>query len=60
MGGMLAQADLAIENLKHRNGPADELHTIRGLAIRAAGGVRQLMIYAGHEDADPRRSISRC
>ena len=53
MGGILAQADLALENVKHNNNPADELHTIRGLAIRAAGGVRQLMIYAGHEDACP-------
>jgi PAS domain S-box-containing protein len=53
IGGILAQADLAMENLKHPNGPADQLHTIRGLAVRAAGGVRQLMIYAGHEDACP-------
>jgi two-component system, cell cycle sensor histidine kinase and response regulator CckA len=51
MGGMLIQADLAVQNLSDRDGPADQLNAIRGLAIRAAGVVRQLMIYAGHEDA---------
>jgi PAS domain S-box-containing protein len=50
MGGMLAQADLAMKTFSDRDGPAHQLRTIRGLAIRAAGVVRQLMIYAGHED----------
>ena len=51
LGGVLAQADLALSELADGSPPDEPLNRIRTVAIRGAGIVRQLMIYAGHEDA---------
>ena len=51
LGGVLAQADLAIEELASGARPDEELNRIRAVAIGGAGIVRQLMIYAGQENA---------
>ena len=51
LGGVLAQADLALSELADGTSPDEPLNRIRTVAIRGAGIVRQLMIYAGHEDA---------
>ena len=53
LGGVLAQADLALEELDDGGCPREELKSIRAVAIRGAGIVRQLMIYAGQENAVP-------
>ena len=49
LGGVLAQADLAIAELADGAPPHEQLNNIRTVAIRGAGIVRQLMIYAGQE-----------
>jgi PAS domain S-box-containing protein len=49
LGGVLAQADLAVARLASGSFAEEQLQTIRGIAIRGAGIVRQLMIYAGQE-----------
>ena len=49
LGGVLAQADIALAELSAGVLPEEELNNIRGVAIRGAGIVRQLMIYAGQE-----------
>ena len=49
LGGVLAQADLAVEELASGSNPAEELRGIRKLAIRGSEIVRQLMVYAGIE-----------
>jgi two-component system, cell cycle sensor histidine kinase and response regulator CckA len=49
LGGVLAQADLAFENVASGVFPIEPLSKIRNVAIRGSGIVRQLMIYAGHE-----------
>jgi nitrogen-specific signal transduction histidine kinase/CheY-like chemotaxis protein len=49
LGGVLAQADLAFEDVASGVVPVDPLSKIRNVAIRGSGIVRQLMIYAGHE-----------
>jgi PAS domain S-box-containing protein len=51
LGGVLAQADLALGEISDGAVPEEELNSIRGVAIRGAGIVRQLMIYAGQESA---------
>jgi PAS domain S-box-containing protein len=51
LGGVLAQADLALEELADSASPVEQLNNIRAVAIRGAGIVRQLMIYAGQESA---------
>jgi len=49
---VLAQADLALMELAAGSHPEEELQRIREVAIRGAGIVRQLMIYAGKESED--------
>jgi PAS domain S-box-containing protein len=51
LGGVLAHADLALAELGGGVSPDEELRGIRAVAIRGAGIVRQLMIYAGQENA---------
>jgi nitrogen-specific signal transduction histidine kinase/CheY-like chemotaxis protein len=49
LGGVLAQAELAMEECASGDWPNDELRAIRAVAIRGSEIVRQLMIYAGRE-----------
>lgn len=49
LGAILAQADLALAEAIAGEPPQEELNNICAIAIRGAGIVRQLMIYAGHE-----------
>jgi PAS domain S-box-containing protein len=49
LGGVLVQAEMALEELEEGARPDEQLMNIRAVAIRGAGIVRQLMIYAGHE-----------
>jgi len=49
LGGVLAQADLALEEFDAGSSPKEELMGIREVAIRGSDIVRQLMIYAGKE-----------
>ena len=49
LGGVLAQAELAAEELAAGSDPQQELKEIRDAAIRGSEIVRQLMIYAGKE-----------
>jgi PAS domain S-box-containing protein len=51
LGAVLAQADVALTELAAGASPAEQLNHIRAVAIRGAGIVRQLMIYAGQETA---------
>lgn len=51
LGAVVAQADLAISEVSEGASPEEPLHKIRTVAIRGAGIVRQLMIYAGQEKA---------
>ena len=51
LGAVVAQADLAITEISEGTSPQAPLHKIRTVAIRGAGIVRQLMIYAGQEKA---------
>jgi len=53
LGGILAQADLALEESGNGSYPAQELTAIRNVAIRGSEIVRQLMIYAGKETDVP-------
>jgi PAS domain S-box-containing protein len=53
LGGVLAQAELALAELPPDAAAQQELNNIRGVAMRGAGIVRQLMIYAGQEAAAP-------
>ena len=50
LGGVLAQADLALEDISSGAFPVEPLSKIRNVAIRGSAIVRQLMIYAGHEN----------
>lgn len=50
MGGVLAQADLALQELSTGSPVDEELQSIRAIAIRGAEIVRQLLIYAGREN----------
>jgi signal transduction histidine kinase/ActR/RegA family two-component response regulator len=47
LGGVLAQAELALEEYQAGSSPEEELKRIRDGAIRGSEIVRQLMIYAG-------------
>jgi nitrogen-specific signal transduction histidine kinase/CheY-like chemotaxis protein len=49
MGAVLAQADLALEEVDAGSSPKEELKGIRDVALRGSEIVRQLMIYAGEE-----------
>src|SRR5262249_9041263 len=49
LGGVLAQAELALEECDAGESPREELIAIRAGAIRGAEIVRQLMMYAGRE-----------
>jgi PAS domain S-box-containing protein len=49
LGGVLAQAELALEEYQAGSSPEEELKRIRDGAIRGSEIVRQLMIYAGKE-----------
>jgi two-component system cell cycle sensor histidine kinase/response regulator CckA len=49
LGGVLAQAELALEELASGSSPHGELMAIRDVALRGSEIVRQLMIYAGKE-----------
>jgi PAS domain S-box-containing protein len=49
LGGVLAQAELALEELAAGSGPEEELKAIRNVAIRGSEIVRELMIYAGRD-----------
>jgi PAS domain S-box-containing protein len=49
LGGVLAQADLALAELRAGSSPEEELMAIREVALRGSEVVRQLMIYAGKE-----------
>ncbi len=51
LGGILAQADLALQELAGP-GPEEELQRIRDVAIHGAGIVRQLMVYVGVESEE--------
>jgi two-component system, cell cycle sensor histidine kinase and response regulator CckA len=51
MGGVLAQADLALAELAAGADAREQLNNIRGVAVRGAGIVRQLLIYSGQENA---------
>lgn len=49
MAGVMAQAELGLEEVIAGSNPASELKSIRDLAIHGAEIVRELMIYAGKE-----------
>jgi CheY-like chemotaxis protein/two-component sensor histidine kinase len=49
LGGVLAEAELALEELATGSRPEEELNLIRKMAIRGSEIVRELMIYAGKE-----------
>jgi PAS domain S-box-containing protein len=49
LGGVLAQAELAVSELAAGVNPGEELRAIREVALRGSEIVRQLMIYAGKE-----------
>ena len=49
LGAVLAQAELALDDLAGGSHPEEELKAIRDIAVRGSEIVRQLMIYAGKE-----------
>ena len=49
LGGVMAQAELALEEYQAGSSPEEELKRIRDGAIRGSEIVRQLMFYAGKE-----------
>ena len=51
LGAVLAQADVALAECTAGSSPEEELERIRNTALRGSEIVRQLMIYAGKEDA---------
>ena len=53
LGGVVAHAEAALSDLHSNVTPEAELNRIRAVAIRGAGIVRQLMIYAGQENPEP-------
>ena len=52
LGGVVAQAELGLEELHSGARPEEELNSIREVALRGAEIVRELMIYAGTESHD--------
>ena len=53
LGGVVAHAEAALSDVQNLASPEVELNRIRAVAIRGAGIVRQLMIYAGQENPEP-------
>jgi PAS domain S-box-containing protein len=53
LGAVLAQTELAAEQLASGSSPEKELHQIQGVATKGAEIVRQLMVYAGKESDTP-------
>jgi hypothetical protein len=51
LGSIFAEAELGEAEVADGSAPVEELRTIKGIAIRAGEIVRELMIYAGHDDA---------
>jgi two-component system, cell cycle sensor histidine kinase and response regulator CckA len=51
MGSILAEAELAENNLAEGSSPGEEVQQIKVVAIRASEVVRELMIYSGQEKA---------
>jgi two-component system cell cycle sensor histidine kinase/response regulator CckA len=49
LGAVVAQAELALDDLGAGLRPEEELRAIRDIAVRGSEIVRQLMIYAGEE-----------
>jgi PAS domain S-box-containing protein len=49
LGSILAQAELAEMEMAVGSPPCQELHRIKGIAIRAVEMVRQLMVYSGRD-----------
>jgi nitrogen-specific signal transduction histidine kinase len=52
LGGTVAQAELALAELKAGAVPEKEMETIRDVALHGSEIVRELMIYAGTESPD--------
>jgi two-component system, cell cycle sensor histidine kinase and response regulator CckA len=53
LGAVLAQAELALDEVATGSNPGDSLKAIRDIAVRGSEIVRQLMIYAGKEKEIP-------
>ena len=53
LGGVLAQAELALEHTAPGACPEEQLKAIRNVALRGSEIVRQLMVYAGQEQEAP-------
>lgn len=53
LGGVLAQAELALEQTAPGQYPEEQLKAIRNVALRGSEIVRQLMVYAGQEHEAP-------
>ena len=53
LGAVLAQAELALDDVATGSCPEDSLKAIRDIAVRGSEIVRQLMIYAGKEKEVP-------
>jgi PAS domain S-box-containing protein len=51
LGGVLAQAELGLEDLAAGSNPQAELRAVRDAAVRGSEIVRELMVYAGKETA---------
>ena len=49
LGGILAQAELVMEDLPAGSSIGEEIEKIRAVAIRGSEIVRELIIYAGHD-----------
>ena len=56
LGGVLGQAELALNELPAGSPPEEELKAIRDVAIRGSEIVRELMIYAG-KDSEVREPV---
>ena len=52
LGGVLAQAELGLQQLAAGSNPEHELMAIRGVSLRGSEIVRELMIYAGKETSN--------
>jgi two-component system, cell cycle sensor histidine kinase and response regulator CckA len=50
LGAVLAQAELALDDVAAGSRPDEELRAIRDIAVRGSEIVRQLMIYAGNDE----------
>ena len=53
LGAVLAQADLAISDVAQDVSPLEPLQNVRTIALRGVRIARQLMIFAGREEAAP-------